>query len=313
MAFITLTRIKYPYFLICLIATIVLSIYSIHRYSLNEDSTVVKVTKYLSSNDAIYPSFSFCILPPFLKDRFEAYGDSRINMTSYINFLEGKLWDERMLMVDYDNVTVSLSENLISAEYKKHQKRHLEDDDWNPDHYVSFRASNRKCFTVDAPISDMGLIWRNKIKIKHGIFPDERRSPANEIRTYLHYPRQRITGYYTVKNDFESRENNSNNYKMEFQVLNVGVITRRNKKHDFCVEDWKHYEQKFMEFRMNKIGCRPPHWKMTSVLPTCSSAKQMKSYSLQPSIAEVESFDPPCKVIDQLYYTYSEHNLNKKG
>ena len=99
----------------CLIATIGLSIYSIYRYALNEDNTVVKVTKYLSSKDAIYPSISFCILPPFLRDRFEVYGDSGVNMTSYINFLEGKLWDERMLMVDYDNVTVSLSDNLISA------------------------------------------------------------------------------------------------------------------------------------------------------------------------------------------------------
>ena len=317
MALMISTWMKYTYFLICLISTIGLSIYSIYRYVLNEDNTVVKVSKYLSSKDAIYPSLSFCIKPPFLKNKFDVYGDTGINMTSYKNFLEGKLWDERMLRVEYDNVTVSLSDNFIRAGYTMHSKKFLGEYDWNPDHYVSFRASNQKCFTIDAPFHghSMELVRQHNIKIKNDIFPDGKRSPASKIQTYLHYPGQRITAYYTMKNDFDNKitQNKRKNYIMKFRVRHVGVITRRNKKHEVCVEDWKYYEQKFMENRMNEIGCRPPHWKAIGNLATCTNAVQMKSFSDQPSTDEVESFYPPCKVINQVDYTYHEHNIKDKG
>ena len=58
--------------------------------------------------DAIYPSFSFCFVPPFLENAFEIYEDG-INITTYSKFLHGELWDERMLAVDYDNVSLLMS------------------------------------------------------------------------------------------------------------------------------------------------------------------------------------------------------------
>ena len=104
--------------MICLIGTIGLSLYSMHRYFKDEDITLVKLTKFLDSKEAIYPSFSFCIMSPFSEKKFKVYGDDSINMTSYIKFLDGMLWDDRFLTIDYDNVTVSLSDNLLAAKYK---------------------------------------------------------------------------------------------------------------------------------------------------------------------------------------------------
>ena len=68
------------YVMLCLLATICLSIYSFSRYNKNEDTTSIKITSFLSTKDAIYPSMSFCILPPFIEEKFQVYGDIEIKM-----------------------------------------------------------------------------------------------------------------------------------------------------------------------------------------------------------------------------------------
>ena len=107
MQIISFKTIDRLFFMICLFATIYLSIYSLIRYCKDEDTTVLKVTKFFSSNESIYPSLTFCIAPPFLDSQFDMFGDDAINPKSYKRFLEGEFWDERLADIDYDNVTVS--------------------------------------------------------------------------------------------------------------------------------------------------------------------------------------------------------------
>ena len=300
---------KYIYFTICFCATIGLSVYSIYRFVINEDTTLVKVTKFLSSKEALYPSFSFCILHPFLENKFGDYGDEKFNISSYRNFLDGSHWNDDMLKIDYDKVTVSLYDNLIGAEYNTHSRNSV---DWNVKHFVSFRSSERKCFTIKAPSLEKDLIFWSSVKIKNRIFPSGMRTSSNEMYTYLHYPGQRFTAYYTIKTDFESRKNKTTNFRMEFRVRNIDVITRRNKIHEPCMNNLQYYDYYFMEYWMHKVGCHPPHWRFRKdkSLPVCSNTSQMKEFAEQPHTNDLESFDPPCKHIDQLDYIYHEVDLN---
>ena len=246
----------------CSLATIGLSIYSVYRYIKNEDTTSIKLITFLSTKDAIYPSLSFCILPPFLEKNFDIYGDKDINMTSYIDFLNGNTWNESFLIVDYDSVTVSMSESLNSAGYTTHSRSHFA---WDADYSVSFRSAKRKCFTINSPFPKTGLLWYFYVSINNSIFPAGVRSESNSIYTYIHYPGQRFTAYYTIKHDFPTRQNKSNEYDMIFEVRNIDVITRRNKYDVPCVEDWRNYDQNFMKSLMNDIGCNPSHWKFVLV------------------------------------------------
>ena len=72
----------------------------------------------------------------------------------------------------------------------------------------------------------------------------------------------------------------------------------------------------FMENWMQKVGCRPTHWKshrMKNRLPVCSNATQMKQFSRQPRTADIESFEPPCKQINRLDYIYRDLDFAQKG
>ena len=319
MAIINRKCLGFTFSMICFLATMGLSIYVMYRYSKDEDTTLVRVTKFHSSKDAIYPSFSFCIFPPFLEKKFEVYGDYSINMTSYTEFLDGKTWDERFLKVDYDNVTVSLSDNILEGYYVTHSTINYDEfvqKNMETHHYVSFRSSQRKCFTIDAPFYENQLLYYVGVNINEGIFPDGKRHgrfDTNWMKTYLHYPGQRFTAYQTVKNDFSPRQNKNRNYFIIFQTQNIEVITRRNRIREPCEEDWKNYDTHIMEGMMKKAGCCPPHWKTILDLPICSKPSQMKTFSRQPDTAKIASFIQPCKVISNLDYNYEEFDDDKQG
>ena len=295
-------------FILCIFATICLSIYAISRYCENEDITLVQSSKYHTSKDRIYPSISLCIMPPFLEDKFHNYKDDTVNLTSYTQFLEGKIWNSRMLDIDYDDVTVSFAENLLNAYFvtQDNVKR-----DWTPVHYTSFRSSKRKCFTIDAPYIDNELLYYFSMDISNDIFANGGRSATNEIATYLHYPGQRLKAYYTLNFNWDSRENKPKNYKMEFNINNINVISRRNKPQEPCVTDWRKYDEHVMRTMMLETNCHPPHWKAAMDLPFCNNTAQMKLFAEQPTIAKIESISPPCRSIDRLYYHYHEKDNTK--
>ena len=308
-----LSQIRYTYFACCLIATICLSIYSIFRYVSNEDTTTLKITKFLSSNDAIYPSFSFCILDLFLTEKFADYKDEQINLTSYKKFLKGEIWNARMLKVEYDNVTVSLSENLLWAKYKTHSDIFV---NWDVEYFVSFRSPDIKCFTIKAPNLPEGLLLGSGIQIGNNIFPEGKRSVLHKISTNFHYSGQQFTSLDAIKSDFDFRKNTTNNYRMQFRVRNVEVITRRDKKYEPCVKEWKYYDLYYQQYWMNQFGCRPPYWKFgnDNVLPVCSTLNEMKKFSRNFHITkDNQLIKPPCKVIDRLDYIFEEHDVDDNG
>ena len=290
-------------FLLCLLASACLSIYSISRFIDNEDVTLVKLTKFQSTKDAIYPSLSFCILPPFLERKFDMYSNNDINMTSYTSFLKGDIWDERMLDVDYDDVSVNLSDNLLGAYLVSHDRNAQA---VNLDHYTSFRSSRRKCFTINAPILRQKPLFFYRLYVKNDIFPSGKRSDDSRIFTYFHYPGQRFTSYYTIKYDFKDRKNPNESYVMIYSISNIDVVTRRNTLQEPCIEKWKNFDKYLMDEMVMKAGCHPPHWSSTQNFSLCKNKVQMKKFSRQPSTATVEMHIPPCKIIDRLDYFYEE-------
>ena len=302
--------IQYTTFVLCLLATIILSVYSIIRYFANEDVTLIHISKYQSSEDSMYPSHSICILPPFLEHRFKRYQNDGINMTSYVQFLKGKIWDDRMLDIDYDYVTVSLSENLRESFYLTQNRSK---QDWKPVHFTSFRSATRKCFTVKAPFIENELFWNYGNAISNSIFPNGRRSAKNKIYIYLHYPGQRCKAYYTIKFRFDSRENKTKNYRMDFRVKNVDVISRRNKPQEPCILEWKNFDENVMNDMAMQAGCRPKYWNLSADVPICTQTIQMKQFSDQPLPGQIESLSPPCKSIDRLDYVYEEADLDDEA
>jgi len=242
---------------------------------------------------------------PILKKKFDDYGDEKINMISYIKFLNGETWDDRFLKVIYDNVTVSLSASLIEAEFQTHSDSRF---DWIPKYVVSYRSSERKCFTIDAPQPGIDPLLWSSLKLKNDIFPNGQRTASHKMKTYLHYPGQRFCSYFTVKDDYHLRPTGKRNFIMQYRVQNIAVITRRDKQHESCINDGEYFDYQFIRHWLHKVGCYPPHSSVQEnvKLPVCNNTNQMKLFSKHPRTVDIQAFGSPCKVIDQLDFIYNE-------
>ena len=108
------------------------------------------------------------------------------------------------------------------------------------------------------------------------------------------------------------RERNKSS-RLKIEIKNVEVTTRRNKHQDTCIEDWKQYDIYVIDSLRNAVGCNPPHWKTDLKFPQSTNRSQTKALTDMKFNWDIESFVPPCRVIDRLDNTLTELDLDSNG
>lgn len=101
------------FYFVCVILTIVAVFKCINTFLQDNDVSLVNFKKFNSDKDAVYPSVSLCFGNPFLKEQLVLLGS---NVSSYVNFLTGNEWDETLVRIDYDKVTVDISQYVLGYE-----------------------------------------------------------------------------------------------------------------------------------------------------------------------------------------------------
>ena len=326
--------------LCCLLIACGLASRCVYKFLKNDNLSIIEFKKFhLGNLDRIYPSISICVINPFLDHELERYGED-INVTSYSYFLQGLHWDKRMLDIDFDNVTISLDDNLkfvwlmlhnsTQYAYNHDEKESVSSANewgrhpWVPKFYVSFRSWYRKCFTFDIPFMKGQPVFRLILTVKNSFFPQNVRptywpfyghnpEKGKGFMVYFHYPGQHFTSVHTVKYDWKHISNYSNTYRMDFGMSYIEMMRRRNRPQHTCIEDWRNYDQIMMDDIMLKAGCRPPHWTTSNNFSLCSKREQMTHFENRKWTEKVEAFGPPCKVIERLQYSYNEDEYEKEG
>ena len=98
----------------CYLATLALLVFCFNIYLKDDNITEIRYKKFNDDTFSPYPSISFCTqLTPNMvsENKLKKFG-IEINKSSYIDFLMGKFWDEKMLDLNYDEATTSM-ENYI--------------------------------------------------------------------------------------------------------------------------------------------------------------------------------------------------------
>ena len=99
---------------ICCLATSSLLVFCIYIYCKNEDVTETSYKKYNEDDTSSYPSVTFCIINPFKEDALKVHGHI-IDVNSYLSFLKGDYWDEKMNNVSYEGVTKNWKDYIVDA------------------------------------------------------------------------------------------------------------------------------------------------------------------------------------------------------
>ena len=291
--------------LVCVIITVSIITYNVILYSEDEDLTEVSFKMYNQDEESIYPGITICIDKPFKTIKLEEFGEG-INKTTYENFLRGRLWDDRMLNIDFDSVTIDIKDYLIEACIKR--KFNGNCLKFDPDIDTFFEPSKFQCFGFKN-IPGTNIVYV-ETKINVSLFPNNLRPEKWKFVVRFPFPTQIFRSAKMSYGEWQNRQNLSNGFTMNFYVRNVQVIRRRYKELKPCY-DWNNYDNLVMNEVSQNLGCRPVYWGEQTRLPICDTKQKM-------GVFEKSFFDryfgsddsashiPPCIEPEDIQIEYSD-------
>ena len=311
------------YGVVCGLATILLICNCFYKFWLDKDASQISFKQYHENKDALYPSVSICFNWPYRKDAFRELGPG-IDAENYNKFLSGKIWDDKYLDIDYENVTLDLESylNSINVENTKHEVEYYNLEKNVTDTHgitlsVTGRSSDEKCLGIDIPYTEKLPLKRMKLKFKNQIFKDIDTKSVYKQNFYLsfHYPSQFLISSiksaiipFKVNTILSPSSNGVTLNKLTLNVEHMEVLRRRNKITENCNMDWKTNDQLFKTHLIQAVGCSPPHWYHRKDFRNCSSKKEISrfDYEFHDRLDGSTGFRHPCLQIEKLFFQYKE-------
>lgn len=307
---------RHIFAVVCIFITFCMCGYWVIKFNHDDDHTVVEYREFYHGEDDIHPTISLCLKNPFLNEALARYG---IDETSYLAFLMGEYYDEKMLEIDYNLVTIDLV-NFIKGyriyyqneTFEKHQsglsltkKQNLVSVSFNG--IVGTERFFYKCFALQVPHRKNLLTFR--ILLSNDIFPNGIRPTKYGLRTYVHLPNQFLLSSYTGKWIWPHRYANES-YKMRFLQYGIDIVTKRNKKDDSCYEGWTEYDEWLVDKHKNETKCNNPYQKQNNDLPLCNTQELMKQALFHKSRVERKNDEKPCKTMESVRQTFIESTVD---
>ena len=304
------------YRMICLFITLVMVIYWIHQYHLDEDLCLVDYKKYYSTPSDVFPVLSICFKPKYLISEEKLVKQNpRINKSTYLSFLEGNKFDLELMKVSYENVVMDVNEFVVSEyicfRYKGCHAYDIANKSQNifsrGFSIIDYSSVSFGCFTLERQSNKQ--ITSYSVLIKTSIWPNNSRPQAGGMFALLHHPNQLMLSASTFRMSWPKRER-YDSLEMVFDVQGVEVLRRRNKVDSPCEEDWKYYDYKMLEEQLSEVGCQAPYQIPREEFMLCNASHQMNK--LRISLKESKfKHRPPCRAMEKIYYKYRDSILEK--
>ena len=297
----------------CVLAAVFMSAFWFHTYSLNHDLCLVDYKPFYETEEDLVPTQSFCLKNPFLQDRLlQEYG---LNESSYLSFLEGNYFSQQMLDIEYEKVTLDISDYITDYYIL-----------WTNETEVVYRHPH-KLNPIVTSISFNGF-WRNgfyrcfdlqvpkhrdisffSVLVSNQVFRNNTRPILDDFFTLIHYPNQLVTSILTKRTKWKQITSQST-YDMRFEINNIEILRRRNKNENPCNENWASYDDWIISRHERAVGCRTPyHHRLKNSLSICATQEKIRRARFVLSVDAMNKYIPPCKSMKTVHYRYRETDL----
>ena len=301
----------------CTLVACTLAVYWIYEFGLNKDLCSIDYRMYHDYDEDYYPSLSLCF-PNFIDDHKLKEKLPQSNLSEYLSFLKGDVFDPNLLKIDFQSIATNVSDYLIKyiIDYRNQNMETLGTNKslvavtyngnlW--DHFVT-------CFSLNTP--QEAQLEYLRVFLKNSMFPNQIRKPEKGMFSILHYPNQILLPGNPMKWSWQRREKYEK-FTMRFKVDNMEVIRRRNKAQRPCQENWMDYDNSVLKEYLNGVGCRMPFHDANIIkLPLCNKSESIKKvWSEAPSLASLGKSKniPPCKSMVKIGYRFDEGDLVTKN
>ena len=307
----------------CYIATLSLLGFCLYIFCKNEDISEIIYRKYGENSVSLYPSFSFCIQLEEHHVNEEVFKNYKkeMNYSTYLSFLSGSGWNDKMNNVSYNKVTKPLMDHLVDASafdsYDTDEKFGFKLENI---HEVSFPMSHvnqmYRCMTFDLPNKGSKRLQFASIAIRQTIFKNQIRPSIGKFWVSIHQPNKFYRPLIAHKYNWPKRNKSKpSHYAMEFAMKSMEVLHRRDKTSSPC-KYYKNYDNFFQGKLVEKVGCYPPYWNYDGTITKCRSMEKLKMFSKDILKAVVGTLDvsemitQPCVELRKLMFDYEEFDTN---
>ena len=292
---------RFIFVLLCGLAAISICVYWIYKYRLDEDLSVITYREFYEREDDVHPTISLCLRNPFLSERLAEYG---VNKSSYSSFLKGNYFSTQMLGINYENVTIDISDyikghsNIFRNGSVVKYDSELTIEMIRTLTHVSFNGVKGlgfyKCFAINIPrVRDISKVI---IFLSNNIFPSGQRPTNASLRVVYHLPGQFMLAGLNQKKIWPYRAANED-YKMWFSIGGNTIMRKRNKRQNKCIQSHVNYDDWVMQVQKDESKCNVPYLKANKMIPMCDTKNLMKQGLLSTEFAEMRKLDKPCKTM----------------
>ena len=299
---------------LCLLTAISLCTYWFYKFQLNEGTSVVNFKKFSPESrvDNI-PTISLCFDNPVLNDSLAEYGTDQ---DDYLSFLEGKSFNEKMLKIDYNYVTLNITNYIkeyqiffkngssvkISQALMQHKTDIYTSNSFNG-YILGAYTAFYKCFSLEIPNMKDLMIFR--MLVSNEIFRDGLRPVKYKFKTYLHLPQHFLMPGYDYKWtwDYMSRKSI---YKTRFIVRSYEIDRKRNTNENFCYENWNNYDTWVLKQFENEVGCRSPYTLNDGSQKMCKSQDEFRRSYFYRGIVADGKYPKPCSTMESVRMEFME-------
>ena len=148
------------FIVVCVHVTFGLVSWCLYEYQLDRDVSLVSLKEFGEDENMIMPAMSLCFVDPFVTDKFDN-GDLEFNVSSveYKDFLLGRTWADRLLDIDFENVTKRIEDYIVFYRVL-----------WRNGSYSSYEATSSLPEIIQKPYpSFVGPFYRTAITKCYGI------------------------------------------------------------------------------------------------------------------------------------------------
>ena len=293
---------------ICIFGAVFALLWCYLEYIKNEDVVEVSFKKYGKDEDSIYPDISLCFDHPYYEEKLKIY-DTTLTKSLYTTYLIGQdffgKWDEKILNINYNNVSLQLNEHLIGKPLLFPAKSATNSyNNITLNNFTTVGYPVIRCFTFHLP-SNMKILSFS-LGIRNSIFSAGIR-PKSGFNVAIHYPQQMVRSWQFFVRNWPVRTNMSaRSYQMDINVKDVEILKHRNKPKSPCSDSISYDNDTFKEI-IQSVGCNPPYMNLTmdKHLNFCKTKNDLQRIANQvfeafAGAGKYEKVIPPCKEIQRV-------------
>ena len=268
----------------CVMVAVGLSVYLGRDFYEDNDLSEVQMKHFHQDEQSIYPDFTICFPNRYYETKLSKYGKG-INASTYASFLDGDLWDYRMVHISYDDVSMKLSDILLEV----CARSAFDENCQSTGVYTSMPIGGSSiCFTFQTSQLRLNSFSSFGLKIKSSVFQDKVR-PTRFIDPRSGVEKGMMVWFHHHNNKFGSGVNlfagwpfrsnaSSKYYVMHFQIKGLETFEKRSDKRCSPCNDvqTESYDIQKIKSIIEKVKCSPMYWERITDYPLCSSKEEMK-------------------------------------